>query len=62
MASKNTPPKSEAAEQKPTPENTPVPGGGRWSWDSVNTCWVDQDAPVVDAIAADPTPIPTQPE
>lgn len=28
-----------------TPENTPVPGGGRWGWDAANTCWVDKDAP-----------------
>lgn len=37
-----------------TPENTPVPGGGRWSWDYPHACWVethDEPAPV--------TPFPT---
>ncbi|MEO8118916.1 MAG: hypothetical protein ABI606_06300 [Rhodoferax sp.] len=29
----------------PTPENTPVPGGGRWAWDYSLVCWVDLDAP-----------------
>ena len=27
-----------------TPENTPVPGGGRWGWDHLHACWVDSDA------------------
>lgn len=31
MAIKNNPP-SEPQRAVPTPENTPVPGGGRWRW------------------------------
>lgn len=38
------------------PENTPVPGGGRWSWDYSAARWVDKDAP------AAPTPDLIQPE
>lgn len=29
-----------------TPENTPVPGGGRWAWSAADRRWVDQDTPV----------------
>ena len=25
----------------PTPENTPLPGGGRWGWDYLHACWVE---------------------
>lgn len=24
-----------------TPENTPIPGGGRWGWDYLHACWVE---------------------
>jgi len=24
-----------------TPENTPVPGGGSWRWDTALACWVE---------------------
>lgn len=27
----------------PTPENTPVPGGGRWRWDITKPGWVEID-------------------
>jgi|GEM_PF-3768918 len=27
-----------------TPDNTPVPGGGRWTWDYVLAAWVDLDS------------------
>lgn len=33
-----------------TPDNTPVPGGGRWSWDYSLACWADLDAPATPAI------------
>ena len=56
MATKNTPLPAEAAGPAPTPENTPVPGGGRWRWDITAPGWVDVDAP------AEPTANPTQPE
>lgn len=39
----------------PTPENTPVPGGGRWRWDITKPGWteIDEDGvPIV--IAVDP--------
>jgi len=36
-----------------TPDNTPIPGGGRWRWDIALPGWVD-----VGASAADPeTPL-----
>ena len=28
-----------------TPENTPIPGGGRWAWDNLNACWVETTGP-----------------
>lgn len=31
-----------------TPDNTPIPGGGRWAWDDVSGQWVartDETAP-----------------
>lgn len=57
MASK-IPPKSEAAEHKPTPENTPVPGGGRYRWSDSAPHWteIDEDGnPVPVASAETPT-------
>lgn len=24
----------------PTPENTPLPGGGSWTWDDILQAWV----------------------
>lgn len=27
----------------PTPENTPIPGGGRWRWDDESKAWVSND-------------------
>lgn len=35
-----------------TPENTPVPGGGRWGWDHLRACWVETLDPAA-------TPFPT---
>ena len=56
MATKNNPPP--AAEQKPTAENTPVPGGGRWRWSIALPGWVEID----DAgNPLPPAPIPTDP-
>jgi hypothetical protein len=42
-----------------TPENHPVPGGGRYRWDAELTDWVDRDAPAVDAstVATVETPL-----
>lgn len=28
-----------------TPENTPVPGGGRWTWDAALAGWADVPEP-----------------
>lgn len=28
-----------------TPENTPIPGGGRWGWDYLHACWVETTEP-----------------
>ena len=30
----------QAAEHCRTPENTPIPGGGSWTWDAVLGAWV----------------------
>jgi hypothetical protein len=46
MATKNTTPEA-------TPENTPVPGGGRWCWDATLPGWAE----VLEA----PAPVPLQP-
>lgn len=34
---------TEKPQPKPaaTPENTPVPGGGRWHWDQIAGAWVE---------------------
>jgi hypothetical protein len=42
-----------AKKDKPTPENTPIPGGGSWRWDYTQPGWVPNDAyappPIADA-------------
>jgi hypothetical protein len=43
--------------EKRTPENTPVPGGGRWTWNAVLGAWS-----VVDEPAAAPQQSPVTPE
>lgn len=42
---------------KPTPENTPLPGGGSWRWDDAVPGWVP-NAPhtTAPAAVADPAP------
>jgi hypothetical protein len=42
MATKNNPP-PEAAEQTPTPESIPMPGGGRYRWSDSAPHWVEID-------------------
>jgi hypothetical protein len=51
MATKDNPP-PQSAEQNPTPENTPVPGGGRWRWSDVPPHWVEIDE------NGEPVPVP----
>ena len=34
-----------AAERQARPDNTPIPGGGRWAWDEVVGHWVSRDLP-----------------
>lgn len=50
---------SSQAADAPTPDNTPVPGGGRWRWDITKPGWVDIDAVptegTTDAAAAAPS-------
>jgi hypothetical protein len=56
MAAKNNPP-PEAAAQNPTPENTPVPGGGRYRWSDSAPHWVEIDdngVPVQTSASATP--------
>ncbi len=48
----------------PTPENTPVPGGGSWHWDASLPGWVENqpvDAAQPQPAAENPTPA-TNPE
>ena len=33
------------AEYKAHPDNTPIPGGGRWAWDDMAGQWVSRDLP-----------------
>ena len=43
----------------PTPENTPLPGGGSWHWDASLPGWVENlpaDAAETQPAAANPTP------
>ncbi len=49
-----TAPTPQVAAPVATPENTPVPGGGRWGWDHLHACWVDSDA--ASELAANPSP------
>lgn len=42
MATKNNPPPSDVA-GNPTPESTPVPGGGRYRWSDTAPHWVEID-------------------
>lgn len=32
-------------ERQASPDNTPIPGGGRWAWDDVAGQWVSRDLP-----------------
>ncbi len=41
------------ANPTPAPENTPIPGGGRWRWDYALPGWVE--------VTEDPAPEPTAP-
>ena len=46
----------------PTPETTPVPGGGSWHWDAATAAWLPNPAPGDEAPATTPTTQPdTQP-
>lgn len=56
----------EKTAQKPpaaTPENTPVPGGGRWHWDGTAGAWLEVTEPAspeqttaTTTTATEPTP------
>ena len=35
-----------AAERQARPDNTPIPGGGRWAWDDMAGQWISRDLPV----------------
>jgi len=52
MTDQITPP--EAAEPTPTPENTPVPGGGRYRWSDIAPHWteIDEDGHPINATVA----------
>ncbi len=34
---------SKSDAQGPTPDNTPLPGGGSWRWDITKPGWVERD-------------------
>lgn len=34
-----------ASERQANPDNTPIPGGGRWAWDAVTGQWISRDQP-----------------
>jgi len=43
--------KQAPAEPVRTPENTPLPGGGRWEWDEAAANWRSlDDQPAADAV------------
>lgn len=47
--------------ETPTPDNTPIPGGGRWKWGDEKPGWVSNEPetpPAADATetTADPQP------
>jgi len=41
MAKTNAPAAPAIPAHGRTPENTPVPGGGSWTWDADSGAWVD---------------------
>ena len=43
MSKASTP--AQPAEPARTPDNTPIPGGGRWRWDDESQGWAPNDAP-----------------
>lgn len=45
-----------------TPENTPLPGGGSWRWDSALRAWVDANQPVAAPMALSIATPETTPE
>lgn len=49
---------------KPTPENTPIPGGGSWRWDADLLAWIantsDQPLQLDDTAALQTTEQPTE--
>lgn len=53
-------PEVNAATPEATPDNTPLPGGGRWRWDIALPGWVDLDAPLAPAGTALSTPAPKE--
>jgi len=46
--------------RKPTPENTPLPGGGRWAWSDEAPHWwrLPEHNEAADVAAPDQTPQP----
>lgn len=37
-----------------TPDNTPIPGGGRWAWDDAEGAWISRDPKPEPKPEADP--------
>ena len=35
-----------SAARQANPDNTPIPGGGRWAWDDVGGQWISRDLPI----------------
>lgn len=52
-----------ADSERPTPDNTPVPGGGSWQWDDSKPGWVEKTPePAAEPAAFDGAPQPTATE
>lgn len=53
-----------AGSDRPTPDNTPVPGGGSWQWDDSVPGWVEKthEPAAAQAAATESAPQPTATE
>lgn len=61
MTKRSTAPALPDAAPPRTPENTPLPGGGRWRWDEATANWAEMvdDVPAAAPDQAEPTPTAT---
>lgn len=57
MFNKTAPPPAEPAAPLATPENTPLPGGGRWMWDATLPGWAEVTEPAAEPVATPSAPL-----